>query len=442
MKSDQVVKKDKKLLWRIHHWAGLYFGIVIAVLSITGALAVFIPEIDLLIQKQYYNVSSSPSDKLNINRSVERVKAQYPDMSGLLVDLPEKAGQVAGLNFFVKGETKADQKRYYFFVDAGSDLIVGSRDQQNSLANYLRQIHVRLYEGFWGRQLVGLAGIALLVLAVTGLLIYRDFMKRQPYPKVRQGRGLRIVLADWHKLLGISALAFNLVIAITGGWLGLQPKLMTWFDMKTPNNFKAPEVVNPEADRKTMIQWDEVMEASKKQFPDLSPTAIRGSDDGSSTVTLVGDIKGQVYERNANMLVLSKTDLKPVFKYDIREQPFSHKFYFVQEALHFGNFGGLGLKILYTILGLTSGFLSISGFIVYLYRMDKKKERRLSPLKTTFLYIISIILVLVALALVSMFIGYSVAASASGMIINGSLAILLLYGIFTFFRKKLNPVAI
>ena len=434
-------KNDKKLLWRIHHWAGLYFGIVIGVLSLTGALAVFIPEIDLFIQKQYYSVSSTPSAQLNINRSVERVKMQYPGMSGLLVDLPEEKGQVAGLNFFVKGETKADLQRYYFFVDAGADLIVGSRNQQNSLANYLRQIHVRLYDGFWGRQLVGLAGIALLVLAVTGLLIYGDFMKRQPYPKVRNGRGLRIVFADWHKILGISALAFNLVIAITGAWLGLQPKLMTWFDIETPNNFEAPEIISPEDDKTRVIQWNEVLAAGKREFADLNPTMMQSSEDGSGTVTLVGNIRGQVYERNANMLVLSKGDLKSVFKYDIREQPFSHKFYYVQEALHFGNFGGLGLKILYAILGLTSGFLSISGFIVYLFRMDKKKKHRFSPKKTTFIYCVGIVLILVMLALVSLFIGYSQAATAAAVIINGSLAILILYWLVSFFRKKLKPAS-
>ena len=442
MTRNKTAKKDKKLLWRIHHWAGLYFGIIIAVLSLTGALAVFIPEIDLFIQKQYYSVASSPSEKLSIDRSVERVKAEYPGMSGLLIDLPEAEGQVAGLNFFVKGETKADLKRYYFFVDAGRDLIVGSRNQQNSLANYLRQIHVRLYEGFWGRQLVGLAGIALMVLAITGLLIYGDFMKRQPYPRVRNGRGLRIVLADWHKLLGISALAFNLVIAITGAWLGLQPKLMKWFDMKVPNNFHAPEIMTAEEDKSTLIAWDEVLAAGRREFPDLKPTAMESSEDGSSTVTLVGNIKGQVYERNANVLVLTKADLKPVFKYDIREQPFSHKFYFVQEALHFGNFGGLGLKILYTILGLTSGFLSVSGFIVYLYRMNKKRQHRFSALKTTFIYCVGIVLILAVLAFISMFMGYSLAATIAAVLINGSLAILLLFWLFNLFRKRLNPASV
>ena len=301
-------------------------------------------------------------------------------------------------------------------------------------------MHVRLYEGYWGRQLVGLGGIALLIVAISGLLIYSDFMKRQPYPKVRKGRGLRILFADWHKILGISALAFNIVIAITGAWLGLQPKLMTWFSIKTPNNFKPDVIITPEEDKKVSVQWDELLAFAKKEFPDLSPNFIRSSDDGSSTISVFGNIAGQVYERNANVLVLSKNNFKRIFKYDIREAPFSHKFYFVQEALHFGDFGGIALKILYAVLGLTSGFLSISGFVVYLYRLDKKKAEKRSPLKTTFIYCVGIILILIILALVSMFLGYSHAALAAAVIINGTLIGFLIYSVYGYLSSKLKPL--
>ena len=264
-------------------------------------------------------------------------------------------------------------------------------------------------------------------------------MKRQPFPKVRKKKGMRILMADWHKLLGISALAFNLIIAITGAWLGLQPKIMSWFDIKAPNNFKAEIITSPEEDKKTIIHWESLLGAAKKEFPDLAPKGISVSGDGSSSITFYGSVKGKAYERNANLLVLSKTDLKPIHKYDVREAPFMHKFYYIQEALHFGDFGGLGLKILYFILGLTSGFLSISGFVVYLYRMNNKKKKRFSPLKTTFIYCIAITLTLIALALISLFMGYNKAALISAILINGTIIIFVLYTLIKYLRQKLNP---
>lgn len=436
MRNGKGKRNDKKLLWRIHHWAGLYAGILIGVLSLTGALAVFIPEIDALVVKHHYDArTSAPVDgDPRFHNAIDSLTKLYPSYSSLSIRLPEKPDQLAEIDLIAPPEN-GKFLRYNFFVDAAADRIVAQRNQQNSLANYLRQIHVRLYEGNWGRQLVGIGGLALVVLAITGLLIYGNFMKKQRWPNVRKNVGARIVMADWHKLLGISALAFNLVIAITGAWLGLQPWLMRTLDMKTPNAYRAPVVMEPAADKAFPVNWTEVFASIRREFPDLKPTHISSSTNGSGTITVRGNIAGTVYERNINTLILSKNGYKPVFKYDVRQQPFSHKLYFVQEALHFGDFGGMLLKFVYAVLGLVSGFLSISGFVVYLYRRKKKKPQ-ISPMKLTFAYSSAALLFLIVIALISLFIGYTQAATVAAIIINSILIGLPVYALGQYIARK------
>lgn len=440
MRKGKDQRNDKRLLWRIHHWAGLYAGILIGILSLTGALAVFIPEIDALVVKYHYNAQSPTFVPGNpkFSRALDSLTSQFPTYSSLSVQLPEQSGHVAEVDLVVRPPGERFE-RYNFFIDAGTDRIIGHRDHQNSLANYLRQIHVRLYEGNWGRQLVGIGGLALVVLAVTGLLIYGNFMKKQAWPNVRKKTSLRIVMADWHKLFGISALAFNFVIAVTGAWLGLQPWLMRWMDITTPNAFQAPVVMEADADRALAVDWAEVFATTRREFPDLQPRYISPSTNGSGTIAVRGNIPGLVYERNINTLVISKSDYTPLFKYDIREQPPSHKLYFVQEALHFGDFGGFALKVVYAILGLVSGFLSISGFVVYLCRR-KKKIPEVNPLKLTFVYSMASILFLVLIALISLYIGYTQAATLAAILINTILVALPVYAIVRYLsvrnRKK------
>nr|WP_294870447.1 PepSY-associated TM helix domain-containing protein [uncultured Pedobacter sp.] len=443
MKPNNNDKKGHNLLWKIHHWAGLYTGIVIGILCFTGAVAVFIPEIDGWVQRRYYSVytASQATPALpKIDKSFAEAKKQYPKMSGLLIEMPDKPGGIATFSFAVKGKDKASSQSYSLFVDPVQDKILGSRDRQNSLANYLRQMHVRLYEGFWGRQLVGLAGLAFVIVTITGFLIYGNFMKKQPYPKIRK-KNLRILMADWHKILGISALAFNFVIACSGAWLGLQPKLMQWFNIKAPNDFKAEVIMDKKEDAAIAVHWDTAFRVAKQEFPDLRPGYVRASEDGTATIEIHGSVDGQIYERNINSLIISKITYKPLFKCDIRRASFRDKFYSVQEALHFGDFGGLGLKILYAILGLTSAFLSISGFVVYLYRTDKKKKRAISPLKITFIYSILILLILVIIAMISMLIGYRQASFIAAIIVNGTLAIFIIYAIINYILKKMKPKA-
>ncbi|MEJ2902771.1 PepSY-associated TM helix domain-containing protein [Pedobacter panaciterrae] len=443
MKPNNNDKKGHNLLWKIHHWAGLYTGIVIGILCLTGAIAVFIPEIDGWIQRRYYSVYTTPLSAPalpKIDNAFTEAKKQYPKMASLLIDMPDRPEGIATFSFVVKGKDKASNQSYSLFVDPVHDKILGNRDRQNSLANYLRQMHVRLYEGFWGRQLVGLAGVAFVVVTITGFLIYGNFMKKQPYPKIRK-KNVRILMADWHKILGISALAFNFVIACSGAWLGLQPKLMQWFDIKAPNDFKAEVIIDKKEDANIAVHWNKVFKVAKQEFPGLKPGYMRASEDGTATIEIHGSIDGQIYERNINSLVISKTTYKPLFKCDISKASFRDKFYSVQEALHFGDFGGLGLKILYAVLGLTSAFLSISGFVVYLHRTDKMKKRAISPLKTTFIYSILILLILIIIAMISMFIGYRQASFIAAIIVNGTLAIFIIYAITNYILKKMKPKA-
>src|SRR5690606_4670155 len=233
--------------------------------------------------------SPSPTGGPQFSQSIDSIIHQHPDYSSLSISLPDHPAQVVQADVILRPEGD-NLKRIDFFIDAGKDRIVGYRDQQNSLANYLRQMHVRLYEGYWGRQLVGIGGLALAVVAITGLLIYGNFMKKQRWPKLRTTMDMRIIMADWHKILGISALAFNIVIALTGAWLGLQPWLMRWLEIKTPNTFKAPIVMEPEADKALHVNWDDVLTAAKREFPALRPRQLTSSTNGSATVTVRGNI--------------------------------------------------------------------------------------------------------------------------------------------------------
>lgn len=160
MKPNNKDKKNQNLRWKLHHCAGLYAGIIIGILCFTGAIAVFIPEINLIIQKNYYSVSPAESNfgaRPKINSAFTRARKNYPKMSDLLIDMPDKPSQTVTFSFQLKGKNKASTKSYIMFVDPVQDKILGIADKQNFFVNFLRQIHVRLYESIWGRRLVDLS---------------------------------------------------------------------------------------------------------------------------------------------------------------------------------------------------------------------------------------------------------------------------------------------
>jgi uncharacterized iron-regulated membrane protein len=396
---------NSKQLWRLHSWVGLYAGIVIAFLSLTGALAVFIPEVDR-IQSQNYSIDPELPHAADWENVYHNLVDKYQDFTFQGIEIPSSPDRPYNFLFF--HNSKDGFKAQLAFVNPINGEIMGEIERNNTISNFLRQIHVRLYDGWYGRQIVGLAGIALIISTITGLMIYGTFMKKQIFARIRSGRGMRIAAADWHKLVGISALFFNLIIAITGAWLGLQPKLMDWMNIEVPNEYSIERKISaPEVDAFHPVDLDKAMVKAQESISGFTPTRIQLSDNGSSTVTVLGDVAQGIYEQAANKVIMDKATLEPIFVYDVRKQDFGDKLYYIQEGLHFGQFGGMVLKILYAVLGLTTGFLSITGFLVYLKRKEAKAHHRYQTGKVVFVYCMGGLLFFVLTALFTVTMGYS-----------------------------------
>jgi len=429
-----AAKKSKNLLWKIHQWIGLYVGIVIAALSLTGAVAVFILEIDSLLERKY-ELPVVGESYTPMNAIISQVQLQHPGFR-VLGAVPPKEEKSPLIIDIYKEAGVTDSQRYQVFINPYTGEIIGQKSHTNSLSNYLRQIHVRLLDAWWGRQLVGLAGVGLVVLCITGLLIYGQFMKNQVFGAIRK-KNLRILMADWHKMVGMAALLFNLMIAGTGAWLGLQPVLVKWFDIKAPNAFvRAEKIVTPEIDIDQEYDYWNAVAIAKSTIPDFNPTQVIPSVNGTNSLEVKGDAGHLPFEPHISKVVLDKSTLEILHTYDIREQPFMDKFYYLQEGLHFGRFGGIFLKIVYALLAITSGVLSITGFFIYLIRKKKTVQEKDHVKKTIFIYSMATIFVLILLGMISVFIGYAYATMLMTPAVYIFLFCFISYQLFQYWKKE------
>ena len=196
-------------------------------------------------------------------------------------------------------------------------------------------------------------------------------MKKQLFGVIRT-KNLRIKMADWHKLIGVTTLLFNLMIGITGAWLGLQGILQPVIVGGRPGVFQPEEFpLTKEEDSALPLDVMAIYQKSRELFPELIPKYIIPSKDGSRTISVMGSVPRTAFERDKFLLTLDKQDLSEVHRYDIRNASLGDKVFYIQESMHFGDYGGLVLKIVYAFFGITSGFLALTGFIVYLKRTEK-----------------------------------------------------------------------
>lgn len=360
----------KKKLWKVHAWLGLYVGSMILLLSLSGSIIVFRDELDQLVNPELFKVSHS-SNTISLDSVIEKVKGAYPNYTVYHVRL---SGAQSVVEVKIKPEKKKAGKGKSsdldVYVDPVTGDINGARAPETGIVDTVTKLHTNLLAGKVGRWIVGIFGLALLAMLIVGLMIYPSFMKKQSVTNIRWREGARKVSADWHKLLGLVSVPLNLVWAITGITLAMLPYFLEVTVGKPNETFaKAHAIERPIS--LGNLSYTEIVSAVKTNFPEGNIHTIRHArDEGFIEIKL--DYQKPFLKSDASRVYIDVQKKELISQFDPRIASVATKLFFAQKPIHYGTFGGVWTKILYSLFGLSSGVLFITGFIVYRKRQTKK----------------------------------------------------------------------
>jgi uncharacterized iron-regulated membrane protein len=356
-----------RLLFRIHRWTGLLSGLVIVFLSITGALLVFKDELDEMLNPHLLVVQPG-AERIPLERAMEIAQEGFQPEAIYFAYLPEHATRPY---WFV---AEKDGGLWHAMVNPYTGEYLGFRSAKAQFADVLRQMHIKLfYFGATGRIVVGIFGIVMLLSAVTGLLIYGPFMRGQSLWKIPPRPGAQYVQSAWHKRLGFASAVFQLLIAFTGAILGLE-NLGDHFPViqDTFHPFPVKRGVWAEAGARPSL--DVLVERAGEALPGFQAHMVNLPNKTTARVMVAGNTVGSLRMRDASWVSLNAADGAVLETHDERAVPWVTQAYLWMDPLHFGYFGGVFFKLLYFLLGLSSGFLAASGYIVWW--MKRRHARR------------------------------------------------------------------
>ena len=161
----------RKLFAKLHLWLSIPFGIIIALVCLTGAILVFENEIMQLCYPTRYYVEEVKGEPLPPAELMAAARKQLPDsipINGLRVfPDPERTYQVV-----------LPGKKAAAFIDPYTGKLTGVDDGQGFFMQTMR-LHRWLLDNFkrdgsfsWGKNLVGYATLALAVILLSGLAIW------------------------------------------------------------------------------------------------------------------------------------------------------------------------------------------------------------------------------------------------------------------------------
>ena len=364
------------------------------VVAVTGALAVFAPEIDWLVIKPL-RVAAPPdaAERVDVDTLLARVGAAYPAarVASLHLSVRPSFAHIAALQVPKRGDEPA--RRIDVYVNPFTGAVQGERlvtgGYFSSVYQFLRQTHVRLLMGLWGRVFVGLLGVSLVLSCVTGLWIYRGWIKKLFTLRLTGGWRARGPWAETHKWIGVWSLLFNILIGITGAVLGIE-NLTNQVNSKwiRPAAGPAPAAQAERAATAARgtpvgptLSINALLARARQEFPDLTPRVLTLPARAGGPLGIRGDVPSmfvaQSHVRSANGITLNSSNGEVINKVDGRKHTGWTRIYWTFDPLHFGYFGGLATKIIWFVLGVTPGVLAVTGTWMWW----KRRSRASPPVK-------------------------------------------------------------
>ena len=188
-----------RTIWRWHFYAGLFVIPFILILSITGAIYLFKPQVERWEERAYRNLPVEGMVSPDVQ--VQAALAAFPGARFQSYRLPERSGDAALIHLGLPGGTAM---RDIFVSPQGK--VLGSLDPEARLMAVDHRIHGQLLFGRTGSWLVELAASWAIVMILTGLYLW--------WPR---GRGLAGVV--WPRLAGGSRVFWRDLHAVTGFWV-------------------------------------------------------------------------------------------------------------------------------------------------------------------------------------------------------------------------------
>ncbi len=190
----------------LHTWAGVCLSAVLFAVFWMGTLSVFDREIDRWMMPATRVAAAELKSVDALARELQPLIGGSPQW---FVLFPGEREPTARVGYATGGKTRyrhADPPTSALLPDAGT--WAGS--------GFLYPFHVNLHIRAWslGLWIVGVAGMAMLVLCVSGVVIHRKIFA--DFFTFRAGRKPRRVVLDLHNVTGVLGLPFHFFITLSG----------------------------------------------------------------------------------------------------------------------------------------------------------------------------------------------------------------------------------
>ena len=213
--------RARRVLRRIHLWIALVLCLPLVVLGVSGSILVFRDELGNLIEPPPPLIAQTDKP----HTVAEMIAAMQPridkEFTPFLYEAPNGPERPARLRFIALGAAGKGPRIIDVLVDPVSfDFVTWHYDAFPGFLGVIVRLHGNLLMGRAGRVYVGWLGVALLVLGISGLILWWLGRNRwrAAFLVKRGARGLRLY-RDLHGAIGVWTFVVFITVSFSGVYL-------------------------------------------------------------------------------------------------------------------------------------------------------------------------------------------------------------------------------
>ena len=371
-----------RIWYLIHKWTSLIPTVFLLMLCLTGLPLIFHDEIDAAMAGDAEAALSGPPSAdagLPLDSMLDKALAGDPGSVPLFMAFSQDSPLLT-VTTGPRPDAPADQMELFFF-DRTTGASLGPAPV-NPLMDFILQLHTDMFLGLPGMLILGAMGLLFVLALVSGTVLYAPFMRKIAFGTIRRNRSDRLRRLDQNNFIGIVALAWMLVIGLTGAINAFaDPLTDSWRDGEVAR-MTASYSDTPSLAPQDYGSLDAAMAAANRALPGRSPQFIGfpGGDWSSGhhyAIFFQGD-----RALTEHLLTPALVDAATAELTDARDMPALNQALMMSKPLHFGDYGGLPLKVIWALLTLATIWVLWTGILLWFRRTPGNIERRVEEIRS------------------------------------------------------------
>lgn len=358
----------RKLVSWLHRYLGLTLSVVLFVSACTGALITYNAEIDGVLNPALHKVEPR-AHRASIDALAASGREAWPAHPIRFITFPEDAREAAEI--WYRGSTMRA------YVNPFSGQVLGVRDAHDSLMGILVDLHINWLAGDTGKRVIGWAGMATLFLLLLGLWLW--WLRRNRWSEafsIKWDAAAVRVWLDAHKLVGVTAGIFLIVIAATGSAMALHDSVTERVLMAVTGETATRPAPLSLHGPGAAASLDAMASQARALFPDGRLTRIVMPSNAQAAVAVRMRLPGEVHQLGRTFLYFDQYDGKLLRTDNIFEANAAARITSWLYPLHTGFYGGTATRLLNSVLGLSLALLALSGSWLWIRNSMARRRAR------------------------------------------------------------------